>query len=108
MEQRKKGFQMTDDFPPWKLQFLDSMLVFMGASNGPGCSHGRYQRRTHHILQGHGSVRNGWILVSLGARAAWREERCWRLILWNSHTLRASLGLVGQVMYLRLFELLKP
>jgi hypothetical protein len=30
------------------------------------------------------------------------------LILWNSHTLRASLGLVGQVMYLRLFELLKP
>lgn len=41
MEQQK---WVPDDLPPWKLQFLNIPCeIFMGASNGPGCSHGRYQ-----------------------------------------------------------------
>lgn len=49
---------------------------------------------THHI-QGHGSVRNGWILVSLGARAAWREVAGESLLTFDTLEQSYSTNLFG-------------
>ena len=90
MEQRKKGLQMTDDFHPWKLQFLKipcefswvhptALDVVMVGING------ELTTSKAMVLSEMGGFLSHLEREQLGER--WQERRC-----WNSHTLRASLG----------------